>query len=104
MTDPLPTLPRRAGNSLRTMIVNAAAHYDRTRHLRRLIPVLESELADTSPATAGAIISRLEKALRFERSRGHAGHWSYSLNRHMALSQALRAEKQRLKKLTPHER
>ena len=38
------------------------------------------------------ILVRLRRALRAERSRGRAGHWSYDLNRHIALKQAYEAE------------
>jgi hypothetical protein len=42
------------------------------------------------------IVARLERALRAERNRGRSGHWTYDLNRHIALHQALAAERQRL--------
>ena len=34
------------------------------------------------------------RSLRDERRRGQAGHWSYDLNRHIALAQAYAAELQ----------
>lgn len=37
----------------------------------------------------GRIVARLTRRLRRERQRGLAGHWSYDLNRHIALKQAL---------------
>ena len=52
-----------------------------------------------SPAdnSAGdAQLARLARSLRDERKRGRAGHWSYDLNRHLALTQAYEAEKKRL--------
>jgi hypothetical protein len=45
------------------------------------------------------IVARLARALRAERQRGRAGHWSYDLNRHIALAQALDAERRRLEGL-----
>jgi hypothetical protein len=49
---------------------------------------------------ARALVARLARALRAERQRGRAGHWSYDLNRHIALAQALDAERRRLEKLS----
>ena len=43
---------------------------------------------------------RLARALRSERSRGRGGHWTYDLNRHIALSQAYAAERRDLDLLT----
>lgn len=40
---------------------------------------------------APARVARLTRALRAERRLGLAGHWSYDLNRHIALAQQLRA-------------
>lgn len=40
---------------------------------------------------ARARITRLTRALRAERRLGIGGHWSYDLNRHIALAQQLRA-------------
>ncbi|WP_245559650.1 hypothetical protein [Amorphus coralli] len=64
------------------------------RHrLAGLLPVTEDDLADVSPQGRRAITRHLERALRAERRRGRAGHWSYDLNRHLALKQALAAER-----------
>ncbi|WP_321341828.1 hypothetical protein [Breoghania sp.] len=60
----------------------------RNRTLRRLTG-LEPEEGE---AGRKALVARLARALRGERQRGKAGHWSYDLNRHIALSQAYRAE------------
>jgi hypothetical protein len=38
------------------------------------------------------ILSKLGRALRAERRRGVAGHWSYELNRHLGLMTACKAE------------
>lgn len=35
------------------------------------------------------ILPRIQRALMRERLRGNAGHWSYDLNRHIALKQAM---------------
>jgi hypothetical protein len=73
-----------------------AATYDRRRHLARLIPLLPGELEDARPSARRAILARLARALRAERNRGRAGHWTYDLNRHIALKQAYAAERARL--------
>ena len=66
--------------------------WDRTLMLPRLIPVGPEELADDGRDGRRAILRRLAAALRSERMRGRAGHWSYSLDRHIGLVQALAAE------------
>jgi hypothetical protein len=43
-----------------------------------------------------AIVARLERALRAERQKARSGHWTYDLNRHIALRQAWLAETSRL--------
>jgi hypothetical protein len=45
-----------------------------------------------SPAGRAHVIAALERALRAERRRGLAGHWTYNLARHMQLLRAYRAE------------
>lgn len=45
--------------------------------------------ACTSPAAVSALGARLERLLERERLKGLARHWSYDLNRHIALKQAL---------------
>jgi hypothetical protein len=64
--------------------------------LPRLIAVGPEELADVSRTGRSVIIRRLLRALRGERVRGRAGHWSYSLDRHVGLVQALAAERSSL--------
>jgi len=71
----------------------------RTRRLARLVPLWPSEIESTDVAAAEHVVAALERALRGERRRGRAGHWSYDLNRHMALSRALREERARLASL-----
>jgi hypothetical protein len=70
----------------------SAEAYDRPRHLPRLLALWPSEIADQSAEGGARIVARLKRALRAERARGRAGHWSYDLNRHVALLGALRAE------------
>jgi len=66
--------------------------YDRGLALPRLIGLDPRELAEDGPALRRRIVTRLAQALRAERRRGRAGHWTYDLNRHIALLQALQAE------------
>jgi hypothetical protein len=53
----------------------------------------------TAPSSRRLLV-RLRKALREERRRGQAGHWSYDLNRHIALAEAHKTELSRLEALT----
>ncbi|WP_176427190.1 MULTISPECIES: DUF6477 family protein [Rhodomicrobium] len=70
--------------------------YDRETQLPKLIGLWPSELRDMSAAGTLKIAALLRKSLRSERQRGRAGHWSYDLNRHIALAEALKAERARL--------
>jgi hypothetical protein len=79
------------------------AAYERDRDLPRLARILPGETTD-SAESAEAIVARLERALRAERNRARAGHWTYDLNRHIALRQAYLAERQRLDALIAERR
>jgi hypothetical protein len=85
-------VPQRAGK-------RAPRPYDRLQQLPKLIGLWPSELTDGSAKGAEKILALLRKALRAERARGRAGHWTYDLNRHMALSESLKAEEARLHRL-----
>ena len=65
---------------------------DRRAALGRLLPLWPHELADESPQGRLRVIARLRKALRAERRRGLAGHWTYELARHVELVRLYRAE------------
>jgi hypothetical protein len=84
---------RDARRSVRAVIAEGADSYDRSRHLARLLPLGPAEIADDSDAARREVLAKLSRALRAERSRGRAGHWTYDLNRHLALSQAYVAER-----------
>lgn len=86
-------------SSWRARAERGAQNYCRARDLPGLIALWPAEISDPSEAATCRIISLLEKALRQERRRGVAGHWSYDLARHMALTAALKAENARLKRL-----
>lgn len=60
--------------------------------LAALVPLWPEELADRSVAGRLRLLGRLRRALRLERQRGIAGHWSYDLARHRRLLAAYRAE------------
>lgn len=76
-------------------IAGGAGGYERARMLPRLIALDPRELDAAGPSLDKAILTRLRRALRAERLRGRAGHWTYDLNRHVALLQALAVEQGR---------
>lgn len=65
---------------------------ERHRRLAALLPLWPSEIDDTSPSGRARLIAMLERALRGERRRGLAGHWTYDLARHAQLLAAYRDE------------
>ncbi len=86
-------------NAMVCTIRAGSKSYDRGRDLPALIRVDPfAAVADNAEAVA-AIVARLERALRAERKRARSGHWTYDLNRHIALLQAFLAESERLKRL-----
>jgi hypothetical protein len=60
--------------------------------LSRLVPLWPWEVQDVSLKGRLKLLARLRCALRAERRRGTAGHWTYDLARHRALLTAYRAE------------
>ncbi len=73
-----------------------ALSYDRERDLPRLIRCDPNRDMEESAEAAEAIMARLRRALRAERNKARSGHWTYDLNRHIALRQAYVAETERL--------
>lgn len=73
----------------------------RALRLSRLVPLWPSEIDKPGLGAAQRVIGALERALRGERRRGRAGHWTYDLNRHLALARTLREERARLTRLRP---
>ncbi len=69
-------------------------HYDRVSHLPGLIGIDPDALSGSEAIPKKAILARLNRALRAERQRAKSGHWAYDLNRHIALRQALIAERE----------
>ena len=66
--------------------------YDRHTELPRILPLWPHELADESPPGRRKILAKLARALRAERRRGIAGHWTYDLARHVELLRVYRLE------------
>ena len=90
--------PARAQRIFGTMSDAGAAAYLRARDLPKLIPLWPHELEDLSRAGSVTILAKLRRALRAERRRGLAGHWSYDLNRHLALLSAYKGELARVRR------
>ena len=91
----------RALASVEAVTAAGVEAYVRRRNLPRILPVGPDEVADESIAGRRRIIARLTRALRAERNRGCGGHWTYDLNRHIALRQAYLAERLWLDCRTP---
>ena len=89
-------LSHRARAAVARAVAAGVTDYDRNRHLPRLIPVDPATLADDSTEARQRIVALLARALRAERTRGRAGHWTYDLNRHIGLKQAYAAERRAL--------
>ena len=87
----------RAARAVASAIAAGIADYRRQRCLPALLPLTPAEVADTGEAMRRRIVGRLARALRAERTRGRAGHWSYDINRHIALLQAYEAERRHLR-------
>lgn len=82
---------------LRTSTNDAAeprGAYDRETDLPRLLPLFADDLRDGADRQA-RLLALLRRALRAERTRGRAGHWTYDVGRHAALLRALRCEEGR---------
>ena len=90
-------LSDRAGAAIRATVAAGIEAYRREIHLPRLLPIDPADLNCLDSRAQRAILARLARALRSERNRGRAGHWTYDLNRHIALRQAYAAERRMLK-------
>jgi hypothetical protein len=89
-------IDRAAQGAVHGAVRAGATRYERMRDLPALIRLDPfADIGDT-PEAIEAILSRLERALRAERNRARSGHWTYDLNRHIALRQAHLAETERL--------
>ena len=79
-----------------TKVAAGTAAYSRARDLPKLIALWPHELDDHSPGGSLNVLAKLRRALRAERRRALAGHWSYDLNRHLGLLSAYKGELARL--------
>lgn len=66
--------------------------YERAWDLPRLLAMWPGEISDETLAGRARVVGRLRQALRAERQRAVAGHWTYDVTRHAQLVTALRAE------------
>jgi hypothetical protein len=66
--------------------------YDRQTELPRVLPLWPHELNDESADGRWRVLGKLRRALRAERRRGVAGHWTYDLARHAELLRVYRLE------------
>ena len=71
-----------------TMVDAGAGCYLRAHELPRLIALWPQELEDQTSEGSLLILSKLRRALRAERRRALADHWSYDLNRQLGLRTA----------------
>lgn len=81
-----------ASQAVEVTIARGAALYRREAHLHGLVRVEIGPPGEEEPAKRARILRALATALRAERALGCSGHWTYDLNRHIALQQAYRAE------------
>jgi hypothetical protein len=88
-----------AHGALVRIVAEGAGTYVRAAALPRLLPVAPADLERDDAATARRLCLMLARALRRERNRGRAGHWTYDLSRHVGLLQAYRAERAALTRL-----
>ncbi len=77
---------------LREGAPSAGAGYDRASDLPRLLPLWPHEMEIRSESDHARLLAIMRRALRRERQRGLAGHWTYDLARHAQLLRAYRAE------------
>jgi hypothetical protein len=80
---------------------SSAARYDRRIDLPRALPLWPHEIADDSVCGRKKIVAKLARALRAERRRGLAGHWTYDLARHSELLRVYRLELAACRQMQP---
>jgi hypothetical protein len=73
-----------------------AATYSRARDLPKLFALPPDEIEDDGACATERIIARLVARVRAQALLGRRRHWSYDLNRHLALLAALKAERAHL--------
>lgn len=92
-------LRRSAARAFDGVVRHGATLFERALYLPRVLPGFDE--GDLSAEARRRTLARLARALRMERQRGRAGHWSYDLNRHIALAQAYESERRRLVRAPP---
>jgi hypothetical protein len=93
--------------AIKATVERGAALYERARHLPALVRFVPGLAAPESPASGSPehcgqaqsrqVLRALAQALRAQRKLGRTGHWTYDLNRHLALRQAFMAEARALR-------
>lgn len=76
--------------------------YMRSRDLPKVLALWPKEIEDRTEAGRRHLLAKLRHALRAERRRARAGHWSYDLNRHLGLLSAYRGELADLGPISPY--
>ena len=90
-----------ARDALESAISASRAAYDRHVVLGRLYRLSPETIRSETVDAARKVVAEIERAMRRERAR--CGHWTYDLNRHIALHVAHRAETARLAGLRARE-
>jgi hypothetical protein len=90
-------LRRAARPAVESAIAASLSTYDRHFALTRFHRLPAEIVSAETPEAARAVVREIERALRAERAR--RGHWTYDLNRHIALVVAYRAESARAARL-----
>jgi hypothetical protein len=93
----LDRLRRAARPAAEAAVASSLSTYDRRFALTRFHRLSPEIIAAETPEAARAVVREIERALRAERAR--RGHWTYDLNRHIALLVAHRAERARAARL-----
>jgi hypothetical protein len=78
------------------MIAAGAASYSRVRDLPKLLALPPDEIEDDGIAATERIVTKLAARSRAQALLGRRRHWSYDLNRHLALLTAFKAERAHL--------
>ena len=93
----VPAFHAPARHALDAAINAGLSGYNRSLALGRLHRLSSETIHNETEDAARQVVQEIERALRRERAR--AGHWTYDLNRHIALHVAYRAEAARLAQL-----
>lgn len=78
--------------AINTLSVPRGVADQRLHDLGQLLPLWPHECTDTSIEGRQMRVALLRRALRAERCRGLAGHWTYDLARHYALLRCYKNE------------